>query len=161
MKVKRKNEEDYQISCSITNYWKNKQKWSKWSHYTKDKMEGAEMPRSRGELKIEDILVMNGMTFKTEYIFPDLVSPNGRPLRFDFAIFDDDGNIDFLIEFQGEQHYTSVAHFGGKKHLFQQKYNDNKKRIYCAHNELTLVAIPHWDYDAMTYDYIMNKAYGE
>ena len=57
------------------------------------------MRASRGEIKIEEILTNYGLVFKEEYIFPDLVSSNGRPLRFDFAVFDDDGYIDFLIEY--------------------------------------------------------------
>ena len=59
------------------------------------------MRASRGEIKIEEILTNYGLVFKEEYIFPDLRSPNGRPLRFDFVIFDDDGYIDFIIEYQG------------------------------------------------------------
>ena len=46
--------------------------------------------RSRGELKIADILRSNNIPFAEEYIFPDLVSSCGRPLRFDFAVFDDE-----------------------------------------------------------------------
>ena len=57
------------------------------------------MRASRAECKIEEILKNAGLTFKMEYIFPDLRSPNGRPLRFDFVIFDDDGKIDFIIEY--------------------------------------------------------------
>ena len=57
---------------------------------------------SRGEIKIHEILENNDLTFKEEYIFPDLKSSSGRPLRFDFVIFDDDGNIDFIIEYQGK-----------------------------------------------------------
>jgi hypothetical protein len=117
--------------------------------------------RSRGELKIEDILKENGLVFATEYIFPDLISSSGRPLRFDFAVFDDDGNVDFLIEYQGEQHYASVSAYGGRKGLYYQKYNDNQKRIYCAKKEIPLVAIPYWDYDIIDYDYIIKAAYGE
>ena len=63
------------------------------------------MKASRGEIKIHEILAAAGLNFKEEYIFPDLKSPNGRPLRFDFVIFDDDGLIDFIIEYQGRQHY--------------------------------------------------------
>ena len=63
------------------------------------------MRASRGEIKIEEILREAELNFKMEYIFPDLRSPNGRPLRFDFVIFDDDGKIDFIIEYQGKQHY--------------------------------------------------------
>jgi hypothetical protein len=39
--------------------------------------------------------------------------------RFDFAIFDDDGNLDFLIEYQGKQHYQAVSKFGGNRGLYQ------------------------------------------
>ena len=48
---------------------------------------------SRGELKIEDILKMNNIKFDREYIFPGLISSSGRPLRFDFVVFDDDDDI--------------------------------------------------------------------
>lgn len=60
------------------------------------------MKASRGEIKIHEILTQNGLTFKEEYEFPGLKAPSGRPLRFDFAVFDDDGNLDFLIEYQGK-----------------------------------------------------------
>lgn len=59
------------------------------------------MRASRAEIKIEEILREAGLNFKMEYIFPDLRSENGRPLRFDFVVFDDDGLIDFIIEYQG------------------------------------------------------------
>ena len=73
------------------------------------------MRASRGEIKIEEILKEAGLNFKEEYIFPDLKSSNGRPLRFDFVVFDDDGYIDFIIEYQGKQHYEASQKFGGKK----------------------------------------------
>lgn len=101
------------------------------------------MLSSRGEIKIHEILEANGLNFKEEYSFDGLNSSNGKKLRFDFAIFDDDGNIDFLIEFQGKQHYEASAKFGGKKGLYQQQFNDNKKRRFCALNDLTLIEIPY------------------
>lgn len=113
---------------------------------------------SRGEIKIKDILDESGLIYETEYMFPDLVSSSGRPLRFDFVVFDDDGNIDFLIEYQGEQHYTSVKHFGGNKKLQQQKYNDLQKRKYCLKKNYPLLLIPYWEYNQMDYGYIMSKA---
>ena len=64
------------------------------------------MRASRGEIKIEEILRQAELPFKMEYIFPDLKAPSGRPLRFDFVVFDDDGRIDFIIEYQGKQHYV-------------------------------------------------------
>ena len=59
------------------------------------------MRSSRGEIKIEEILKENGLPFAEEYSFPGLVSTSGRPLRFDFCVFDDEGEIDFLLEYQG------------------------------------------------------------
>ena len=57
------------------------------------------MRASRGEIKIEEILKEAGLSFRMEYSFTDLKSSNGRPLRFDFVVFDDDGQIDFIIEY--------------------------------------------------------------
>lgn len=62
------------------------------------------MKASRGEIKIFEILSQADFNFIEEYSFPDLVSTNGRALRFDFAVLDDNGDLDFLIEFQGIQH---------------------------------------------------------
>ena len=116
------------------------------------------MRASRGEIKIEEILTQAGISFQEEYIFPDLVSSNGRPLRFDFAIFDDNGDLDFLIEYQGIQHYEAKSKFGGAQGLYRQKYNDTQKRIYCEKHGITLVSIPYWDENIMDYDYIMRAA---
>jgi len=57
------------------------------------------MRASRGEIKIEEILREAGLNFTMEQEFEGLNSPNGRPLKFDFCVFDDDGNVDFLIEY--------------------------------------------------------------
>ena len=116
------------------------------------------MRASRGEIKIEEILTEAGLNFKMEYIFPDLKSENGRPLRFDFVVFDDDNNIDFIIEYQGRQHYEGSSKFGGKRGLYQQQHNDNKKRRFCALHDFTLIEIPYTEEHLITYDYIMQKA---
>ena len=115
---------------------------------------------SRGEIKICDILDLAGLNYQEEFSFVDLLSSSGRPLRFDFCIFDDDGDIDFLIEYQGIQHYEPKSKFGGAQGLYRQKYNDNKKRAYCKEHGYNLIAIPYWDEGIMDYDYIMKAAYG-
>ena len=116
------------------------------------------MRASRGEIKIEEILKEAGFIFEMEYSFPDLTSPNGRPLRFDFVVFDDDGYIDFIIEYQGKQHYEASPKFGGKKGLYQQQFNDNKKRRFCALHDFKLIEIPYTDENLISYDYIMKLA---
>lgn len=116
------------------------------------------MKSSRGEIKIHEILEENGLNFREEYSFAGLASPSGRPLRFDFVVFDDDGNIDFIIEYQGRQHYEASSKFGGKKGLYQQQYNDNKKRRFCALQDIRLIEIPYTEENLISYDYIMEKA---
>ena len=116
------------------------------------------MDASYGERKIHEILEKADLNYKMEYVFPELRSSNGRPLRFDFVVFDDDGRIDFIIEYQGKQHYEPSAKFGGKKGLYQQQYNDNQKRRFCALHDFKLIEIPYTDENLITYDYIMKLA---
>ena len=117
------------------------------------------MRASRGEITIEEILKEAGLNFKEEYQFPDLISSTGRPLRFDFAVFDDNDNLDFLIEYQGIQHYEAKSKFGGYSGLRKQQFNDMKKREYCRKHNIILVAIPYTDEGRLSYDYIMNAYY--
>lgn len=117
------------------------------------------MKASRGEIKIHEILEEAGLNFVEEYSFPDLVSSSGRPLRFDFAVFDDEGNLDFLIEFQGIQHYQAKSKFGGASGLRKQQYNDMQKRRYCKEHNIILIAIPYIHEGILDYDYIMNAYY--
>ena len=113
---------------------------------------------SRGEIKIHEVLEESGLVFKEEYSFEGLTSENGRALRFDYVIFDDDGKIDFIIEYQGRQHYEASPKFGGKKGLYQQQHNDNKKRRFCALHGIKLIEIPYTAENLIDYDYIMKLA---
>lgn len=117
------------------------------------------MKASRGEIKIHEILENAGLNFIEEYSFPDLVSSSGRPLRFDFAVLDDENNLEFLIEYQGIQHYEAKSKFGGYSGLRKQQYNDLQKREYCRKHNIILIAIPYIDEGRINYDYIMNAYY--
>ena len=116
------------------------------------------MRDSNLEVKIYNILTDYGVPFQEEYTFDDLHSTSGRSLRFDFACFDDDGELDFLIEAQGAQHYKAVTKFGGKRGVYRQQYNDNLKKQYCLKNNIRLVTIPYYDENKLSYDYIMRAA---
>lgn len=116
------------------------------------------MRASRAEIKIEEILKAADFNFEMEYTFSDLKAPSGKPLRFDFVVFDDDGKIDFIIEYQGKQHYEASAKFGGRRGLYQQQYNDNTKRRFCALHDFKLIEIPYNEENLISYDYIMQRA---
>lgn len=117
------------------------------------------MRASRGEIKIEEILKNAELPFQEEYSFPDLLSSTGHPLRFDFAVFDDCGDLQFLIEYQGIQHYEAKSKFGGYAGLRKQQFNDMQKREYCKKHNIILIAIPYTVENIIDYDYIMNAYY--
>ena len=116
------------------------------------------MMSSNLERKIHYILKDNDIPFEEEYEFSDLIASSGKPLRFDFAIFDDSGNLDFLIEAQGIQHYQARPQFGGARGLYRQQYNDRKKKEYCSNHNIPLLLIPYYDEPILSYDYIMRLA---
>jgi hypothetical protein len=103
---------------------------------------GDLMLASKMERKIHNILANAGIPFEEEYSFNDLVSSSNRKLYFDFAIFDDEGELLCLIEAQGRQHYQPVEKFGGQKGLARQQYNDTLKRRYCLKHNYKLISIP-------------------
>lgn len=118
---------------------------------------------SRAEMKINKILsTQTDWHYEREFSFKDLLSETGVPLRFDFVIFTDDGDIDFIIEYQGKQHYMPVSKYGGRSAFYVQQSNDRKKRNYCAQAGLKLIEIPYTEEHLISYDYIMEKAgYGD
>ena len=116
------------------------------------------MRSSRAEIKIEEILNQAGLNFQAEYSFPDLIGQGGHALRFDFAVFSDDGDLEFLIQYQGIQHYKAKSIFGGLSGLRKQQYYDMEKRQYCKKHNIKLILIPYWDEYKINYDYIMNLA---
>ena len=57
--------------------------------------------KSKGEMKIGNILSQHNISYEKEYSFSDLVSNKGNRLRFDFCLFNKKNEIIGLIEFQG------------------------------------------------------------
>lgn len=94
--------------------------------------------------RVVDILRKHNVNYRVEESFEDLYGTRGKNLlRFDFAILDDDGNIQCLIECQGEQHYKPVDEFGGEMQYKIQKENDKLKRDYTKKHNIHLIEIPY------------------
>lgn len=100
---------------------------------------------SKGEKSISEWLKLNSINYTREYRFADC--KNKRALPFDFAVFDDIGNIITLIEFHGIHHYESVKGWGGRGKLERALLTDSIKREYCHNNNINLLVIPYWDFD--------------
>lgn len=100
---------------------------------------------SKGNELIYKLLKENNFSFEKEYSFEDLRDKD--KLRFDFAIFNDDGSLKCLIEYQGRQHYEASEFFGGKDRLLYQQHHDKLKKDYCIKNNIKLIEILYRDYD--------------
>jgi predicted Zn-ribbon and HTH transcriptional regulator len=100
---------------------------------------------SKGENSIHEYLRRNNISYIPQYSFEDCVYKEN--LLFDFAIFDNEENLAFLIEFDGRQHYEVIDFFGGEEAFKKTKMRDKIKDDYCIDNEITLLRIPYWDYD--------------
>ena len=109
--------------------------------------------RSRGENKINSILFENNINYQTQFWFNDL--KDKKYLYFDFAIFNDDGTIKCLLEYQGIQHYHPEVLHGSWSNTPQQ--HDKMKKEYCQLHNILLVEIPYTDFDKLDWEYLKNK----
>jgi hypothetical protein len=99
---------------------------------------------SKGELKILNILKNNNINYKSQYTFSDLKHKN--LLKFDFVIFDNNHNIKYLIEYNGEQHYIFKKLFHRNYDNFiNNQYRDKLKEEYCLNNKIKLYIITYKD----------------
>ena len=94
---------------------------------------------SLNEQKITQLLLNNNIEFSTQYTFPDLKSPRGGTLRFDFAVFKDK-KLSHLIEYNGKQHYEKAQ--GSWADNFENlQQNDLLKQEYCKKHNIRLIII--------------------
>lgn len=109
---------------------------------------------SHGEMKISSILTQNNVKFKTEYMFNDLVRT--LPLRFDFAVFNDDNSLHHLIEFDGEQHFRANGYlWNTESQLRITKDHDMAKNNYCLSHHIPLIRIPYTHIKYISYKDLM------
>ena len=78
-------------------------------------------------------------------------------LRFDFGIYNKQGQLIKLIEFDGIQHYKEQKYFTHQ--LKEIQYNDNIKNKYAKEHNIPLVRIPYWERDNITLEMLMGKEY--
>lgn len=114
---------------------------------------------SFGELIINNILQDNHILFQREYQFNDLLSENNIPLRFDFAIFNNDNSLKCLIEYDGEQHFSNKTDKIWKDNFSKRQLRDNQKNQYCLSHNIPLYRIPYWEKNNITLELIFNKKY--
>lgn len=97
--------------------------------------------RSYGEFLTKKVLQDLGLRFIEQYTFSDLSSfDNERcKLKFDFGVLDENDNLSFLIEFDGEQHFTEYPQW----HVPFE--SDQRKNKYCEEHNIPLLRISYTD----------------
>lgn len=111
--------------------------------------------RSHGEKKISSILREYQINFQQEYYFPNCLTENNYPCRFDFAIFDKNDKLQYLIEYDGKQHFEE-----GSFNLKKNQTRDAIKNNYCLNNNILLYRIPYTDLsDINELEDILNNKY--
>lgn len=106
--------------------------------------------KSYGEEKISQLLNKEKINFKKQYILSDCYKIKNYPLKFDFAIFDDNNNLIYLIEYDGIQHFINKnCGWNNEKHLNELKERDKIKNDYCLTHNIPLIRIPYTEYNLL------------
>lgn len=129
-----------------------------WRASLKDRIRGrrcphCHYPKSKGHIKIEQLLYDNDISFETEKRFENCVFE--RVLRFDFYI----PKLNVLIEYDGRQHTNAVDIFGGEEELIKTQKRDKIKDEYAKNNNIHLLRISHKEFkniEPTVLDYISN-----
>lgn len=101
---------------------------------------------SKGEAAIDNYLSKKGFKYKRQFFFrnENLFCKNKRCF-VDFCVFK--GNKKIFIEYNGNQHYEPVEHWGGEEKYNEQKERDLAVEVYCSEHHIKLIVIPYTEFD--------------
>lgn len=102
--------------------------------------------KSKGELMVSNILKQLNYNYSEQMIINN--SYNNHKFIVDFFIKE----YNTIIEYNGEQHYMPIEHFGGEIALLKQQQRDANLRNYCQDSHINLIEIK---YDC-SYEQIFN-----
>lgn len=107
--------------------------------------------KSKGEHLIRTYLKKHNVKFDEQKTFDGCKYKS--KLLFDFYI----PQLNTCIEYQGQQHYEPVHHFGGEEDFQARIIRDNIKREYCAKNKINLLEIKYNENVIKRLDKYLNK----
>lgn len=90
---------------------------------------------SHGEKDIGNYLNTNDIIYIPQCTFDDC--KDKRKLPFDFYL----PELNICIEYDGEQHFKVIDHFGGEEGLRIRQLHDQIKTNYCKNNNIPLIRI--------------------
>lgn len=116
---------------------------------------------SKGEDEISNILKENNIIFDHDKILPHFLQETKRRCRFDFIIYNENGTINRLVEFDGTQHTYGMwgGNWSNTETLEVIKERDELKNTFCLNNNYILVRIPYYKIEHITLEDIMGEKY--
>lgn len=135
------------VSCSGKKVWWRCKEGHSWLAQISSRDYGTGCPvckESKGEKRVRDWLIRNNIKFEREYYFDDLVGLGGKVLRFDFAILDEEGNLQNLVEYDGAFHFRKM--YDDDNFDLVQKH-DKLKNEYCSEKNIKLIRIHFKDFE--------------
>ena len=94
---------------------------------------------SYGETKIRLLLEEHQIPYEKEKTFENCINPEtNKRYRFDFFI-----NNEYIVEFDGEQHFKPIEYFGGQEYFETCQARDKRKNEYCKQNNIPIIRIPY------------------
>ena len=107
--------------------------------------------KSTGEFIIEQILKKNNIPFEREKSFENCYINRGKA-KFDFYV-----NNQYLIEFDGIQHFKSNNSWNTEEKVEKTKQSDKIKNEWCKNNNIPLIRIPYWHKQIILDDLLLEK----
>lgn len=101
---------------------------------------------SYGVSVIKSLLTNNNIQFETEKTFDSCIfSDSGKKARFDFFV-----ENKYIIEFDGEQHFSYSGGWNNKEQMLATQQKDKKKNDWCMQNNIPIIRIPYWEKDNLS-----------
>lgn len=101
---------------------------------------------SYGILIIKALLDMNNIRYETEKTFEECrFEESGRKARFDFFV-----ENQYIIEFDGQQHFSYSGGWNTKEQMLETQKRDWLKNEWCRLNNIPIIRIPYWSIDNLT-----------
>lgn len=99
---------------------------------------------SLGESKVAEYLDKIGIKYNRQFtIQNESLFGNRKRMYLDFYM----PSLNVAIEYNGEQHYMAVKHWGGEQAFERQQERDYALRQYCKEHKIKLIEIPYTEYD--------------
>lgn len=110
---------------------------------------------SKGVRKIRNILLENNVPYSVEKTFPTCIFPETQAhAKFDFYI-----NNEFLLEYDGKQHFYECDTNFFRDSFEKRQQHDLFKNQWCKENNIPLKRIPYTEIKNITFETIMGDEF--